>query len=187
MIRSSNMAAVVTNPNLPDNPTSDCNDAFLELTGYKREEVLGRNCRFLSGPETDPGQRAALKAAVDDRRPAMVELLNYRKDGSTFLNAVMIAPVFDETGRIMAFLGSQTEVKSVEAGNERPSSDLIRSLTPRQIQVVKLMAKGKMMKEIAFELGLHERTVKMHRALALETLGVETSVEAIRMAIEAGY
>jgi len=187
MIRGSQFAAVVTDPKLPDNPIVDCNGAFLQLTGYERAEVLGRNCRFLAGPDTDPTRRAALRDAVREMRPAIVELLNYRKDGSSFMNAVMIAPIFGPTGQLLAFLGSQAEVPNVGNGIRNLSYESIMSLTPRQRQVVRMMAEGKMIKEIAFELGLHERTVKMHRSAALKSLGVETSVGAIRIAIEAGY
>lgn len=187
MIKSSQFAAVVTDPRLPDNPIVDCNEAFLELTGYDRGEVIGRNCRLLSGPGTDPEKRMALRIAIEERRPIIVELLNYRKDGSSFMNAVMIAPIFDQKGQLLAFLGSQAEVQNDGLGRENQSYNLIQSLPPRQRQVVKMMAEGKMIKEMAFELDLHERTVKMHRAAALKSLGVETSVGAIRIAIEAGY
>lgn len=187
MIQSSQFAAVVTDPRLPDNPIVDCNEAFLELTGYDRGEVIGRNCRLLSGPGTDPEKRMALRIAIEERRPIIVELLNYRKDGSSFMNAVMIAPIFDQKGQLLAFLGSQAEVQNDGLGRENQSYNLIQSLPPRQRQVVKMMAEGKMIKEMAFELDLHERTVKMHRAAALKSLGVETSVGAIRIAIEAGY
>lgn len=187
MIRGSQFAAVVTDPRLPDNPVVDCNGSFLQLTGYERAEVLGRNCRFLAGPDTDPEQQAALRNAVREKRPAIVELLNYRRDGSSFINAVMIAPIFGPTGELLAFLGSQAEVQIAGNAIANPSYERIQSLTPRQRQVVTMMAEGKMIKEIAFELGLHERTVKMHRTAALKSLGVETSVGAIRIAIEAGY
>ena len=54
LIASSAIAAVVSNPRLPDNPIVACNDAFVALTGYDREEIIGHNCRFLSGPDTEP-------------------------------------------------------------------------------------------------------------------------------------
>ena len=191
MIRSSRFAAVVTDPNLPDNPIVDCNAAFLALTGYDREDVLGRNCRLLAGPETEAEMQAELRTAVREQRATIVELTNYRKDGSSFANVVMIAPIFGENSKLLAFLGSQAEISnetnSFGDADRKSARELILSLTPRQRQVVVMMAEGKMMKEIAFELKVHERTVKMHRAAALKSLGVETSVGAIRIAIEAGH
>lgn len=190
MIAHSPVAAILTNARAPDNPIIDCNEAFLRLTGYAREEVLGRNCRFLAGPGTEPEQTARLRRAIADCRPVMVELLNYRRDGTPFRNAVMIAPVFNDQGDVEFFLGSQVEVKGHDREEAQPTQappDLLSRLSPRQGQVLLGMAAGKSGKRIAFELGLTERTVKMHRAAMLRSLGVRTAVEAIRMAINAGH
>src|SRR5688572_26971359 len=86
------IATVVTDPRVDDNPIVAANAAFVRLTGYDRAEILGRNCRFLAGPGTDAAARGALRAAVREGRPALCELVNYRKDGTAFRNAVMIAP-----------------------------------------------------------------------------------------------
>jgi len=191
MIRSSNLAGVVTDPRLDDNPIVDCNDAFLELTGYDRDEVLGRNCRFLTGPDTEADRRAELRAAVNELRATMVELLNYRKDGSRFTNAVMIAPIFDSGEDVLAFIGSQADVSAARRPaserDARTAYELVQSLTGRQRAVVRKMAEGKMVKQIAHELDLSERTIKMHRAGALKALGLRSSAEIIRTVIEAGY
>ena len=104
------LAAVVTDPRLPDNPIIAINAAFTQLTGYTAEESIGRNCRFLAGAATDSIARAELRAAVAAGRPALVELVNYSKDGSQFRNAVMIAPVKDDQGQIAYFQSSQMEV-----------------------------------------------------------------------------
>lgn len=193
MIENSPIAALVTNPNLPDNPVIECNDPFLELTGYDRSEVIGRNCRFLAGPETEPWLRDKMREAIHAPRPVLVEILNYRKDGTPFRNAVMVVPLFDEHGKLQYFLGSQVEVAqgdaSLNGSSEGLSSakDKVEGLTSRQREILIQMADGKLNKQIAFDLGLSERTVKMHRASLFRALGVKTSADAIRIAVEAGH
>lgn len=185
MIADSAVAAVVTNPRLPDNPIVACNDAFLALTGYARDEVIGRNCRFLSGTGTEDAGMEAIRAALRDQRPVLVELSNYRKDGTGFRNAVMIAPIFGLDGTLDWYLGSQMAVE--ERGDRRAAAvALIETLTERQRAVLLGMAEGRLNKQIAYDLGLTERTVKMHRAAMLRALDVRTAAEAIRLAIEAG-
>lgn len=190
-VESSHVAAILTNPRLPDNPIVACNEAFIRLTGYAREEIIGRNCRFLTGPETDPAARALLRTGIEQQQPVLVELLNYRKDGTSFRNAVMIAPVFDAQGDLEFFMGSQMLVPAAtsDESESRRQGALARlaSLSRRQRQILLAMAAGQSTKQIAFDLGLRERTVKMHRAALLKALTVRTGVEAIRIAIEAGY
>lgn len=187
LIANSNVAAVVSDPRQPDNPIIACNAAFIELTGYARDEIVGRNCRFLRGERTEPEQTAMLRDAVAQRRPLMVELINYRKDGSAFRNAVMIAPLFDEHGELAYFLGSQMAIDDEGASRHDQAREKIAALSRRQMQILESLAKGRLNKQIAYELGLTERTVKMHRAAMLRALGVRTVAEAIRIAIEAGY
>lgn len=186
MISRSKVAAVISDPHLPDNPIIACNDAFTELTGYGADEILGRNCRFLRGELTEPGAAAALRAAIEAREPVMVDLFNYRKDSSVFRNAVMIAPLFDAQGEVRYFLGSQIAVDEQTASRQEQARNIIRRLTPRQKQVLEALAGGLLNKQIAYDLSLTERTVKMHRAALLRALNVKTSAEAIRIAIEAG-
>jgi len=189
-IAATPMAMLITDARLPDNPIVSVNDAFLALTGYARDEVVGRNCRFLAGPETDRACSRILSEAVSAARPALTEMVNYRKDGSTFRNAVMIAPIFGADGRPAYFIGSQVEVPAeaaVDGGIRRERArGLTRKLTPRQGQVLKEMALGYRNKQIAARLGIDEKTVKMHRAGMLERLGAPTSADAIRIAVEAG-
>lgn len=191
MIDNSAVAAVISNPRLPDNPIVACNAAFEELTGYHRDEILGRNCRFLAGPRTEPGLTAQIVAAVNERRPVLVEILNYKKDGSPFRNAVLVAPIFDEQGELEYFLGSQMEVGAGggEAAPDRGTAarDRVDALSRRQREVLIQMAAGRLNKQIAHALGISERTVKMHRAAVLAALGVHSSTDAIRIAVEAGY
>ncbi|XYD11842.1 PAS domain-containing protein (plasmid) [Methylobacterium sp. NMS12] len=109
---------VVTDPRLPDNPIVFANQAFLALTGYEAAEILGRNCRFLQGPETDPGAVASVRAAVAERREVKVSLLNYRKDGGTFWNELYLSPVFDGTGTLINFFASQVDVTRAREGDD---------------------------------------------------------------------
>ena len=190
MIQSSAVAAVISDPRQPDNPIVECNDAFVQLTGYSRDEIIGRNCRFLCGPATEAGLTERLRAGIREQRPEMVEILNYKKDGTPFRNAILVAPIFDATGAIEYFLGSQVEMPDdAAAASEARSRDAaarVGALTPRQREIVAHIAAGKLNKQIAYELGLSERTVKMHRAAVLRVLGLRTTADIIRLCIEAG-
>lgn len=183
MIKGSSIAAVISDPNLPDTPIIACNEAFTRLTGYGPDEVLGRNCRFLRGPGTEPELTEELRQAVRDKRTTLVEILNYRRDGTPFRNAVMLAPIFDDDGALRYILGSQYPVS---LGGASPASAAIAALSTRQRDVLVRMTAGLMNKQIAYELNISERTVKMHRAALLKALGCRTVAEAIRAAVEAG-
>lgn len=191
MIQESPIAAVISNPRLPDNPIIACNDAFIALTGYQREEIVGRNCRFLAGEGTEPALTENLRAGIRAGQPVMAEILNYKKDGTPFRNALMIAPIFDSAGVLEYFLGSQIEIAEdvAEANQSRRQAALERvdRLSRRQRQILLQMAAGRLNKQIAYELGLSERTVKMHRTAVFRSLGVQTSADAIRVAVEAGF
>jgi PAS domain S-box-containing protein len=116
MVQTSHTPTVLTNPHQPDNPIIFTNDAFLRLTGYGRDEVLGRNCRFLSGPETDREVSNEVRRAVEVAEPVSVKILNYRRDGSRFWNQLHISPIFDEAGILAYFVGYQHDItRQVEA------------------------------------------------------------------------
>jgi len=188
MIESSPLAAIVCDALQPDCPIIECNEPFLELTGYTRQEVVGRNCRFLAGPDTEPAARQAMRDGIAARRTVLIDLLNYRKDGTIFRNAVMIVPLFDEDGELRYFLGSQAEIETGSREARTPSArQKVEALSQRHRDILVRMASGKLNKQIAYELDLSERTVKMHRAALFRALGVQTSAEAIRIAVEAGY
>jgi len=187
LISRSNVAAVVSDPRQHDNPIVACNEAFVELTGYPQAEIIGRNCRFLRGERTESKPTAALREAIAEQRPVMAELINYRKDGTTFRNAVMIAPVFDDNGDLAYFLGSQVAIDDTGPGRKEHARELVAVLSPRQRQTLEALVRGLLNKQIAHELGLTERTIKMHRAAMLKALGIRTVAEAIRIGVEAGF
>ncbi|CAN7102292.1 protein TWIN LOV 1 isoform X1 [Brassica rapa] len=123
---------VLTNPCLPDMPVVYASDAFLTLTGYKRHEVLGQNCRFLSGVDTDSSVLYEMKECILKGKPCTVQILNYsnRKDKSTFWNLLHISPVRNASGKTAYFVGVQMEAscKDIESKELRPET--------RQLSVV---------------------------------------------------
>ena len=189
-VGASPLAMVVSNPRLPDNPIEVANPAFCNLTGYSEDEILGRNCRFLAGAMTQFAATEQIRASIHARRPVLVDILNYRRDGTPFRNGVMITPLFDTEGGLAWFLGSQVDLSDAVADpltKRRMDAALkVAELPTRQREVLELMARGLLNKQIAWELKISEKTVKMHRALLLERLGVSTTAEAIRIAVEAG-
>nr|AML78650.1 putative LOV domain-containing protein [Reseda odorata] len=100
---------VITDPRLPDNPIIFASDSFLELTEYSREEILGRNCRFLQGPETDPATVKKIRNAIDNQTEVTVQLINYTKTGKKFWNIFHLQPMRDQKGEVQYFIGVQLD------------------------------------------------------------------------------
>ncbi len=109
-VRATRMPMIITDPHQTDNPIILVNDAFCRLTGYDREELIGRNCRFLQGPQTSPADVRAIRNAIRARRPIELEILNHKKNGEVFWNKLLVSPVFDETGELTFFFASQFDV-----------------------------------------------------------------------------
>ncbi|WP_084046031.1 GGDEF domain-containing protein [Deinococcus hopiensis] len=101
---------IVISSNEGDRPIMYCNRAFERLTGYPSNEILGRNCRFLQGEDTDPETRTRLRQAVDAGEEVDVVILNYRKNGTPFWNALNLAPLHDSQGHVTHFVGIQTDM-----------------------------------------------------------------------------
>lgn len=118
-IRATRMAMLVTDATQADNPIIFANDAFLKLTGYERDEVIGRNCRLLQGPDTEAQAVLALREAVAAGEDLSIEILNYRKDGSSFWNALSLSPVRNDAGEIVYFFASLLDVTDKKAAEVR--------------------------------------------------------------------
>ncbi len=98
-------ALSITDPGRPDDPLVFVSDAFERVTGYVREDVLGRNCRFLQGPGTDPDDIEAIREALARNAELQIDVLNYRADGTAFVNRLLLGPLLDEDGRLDYRLG----------------------------------------------------------------------------------
>ena len=111
-------SVVITNPALPDNPMIFISDEFEVQTGYSAEEALGRNCRFLQGPGTDPKAVEAIREALKTESPITVDILNYRKDGTKFWNRLRIRPLYSEDGKVMFYAGAQNPIDAGEVRSQ---------------------------------------------------------------------
>ncbi|MGF6524942.1 histidine kinase famiy protein [Variovorax sp. PvP013] len=109
-IETTRMPMLVTDPRQADNPIVFANRAFLSMSGYAAEEIMGHNCRFLQGPDTDRATVAAVREAIQDRREISTEILNYRKDGTSFWNALYVSPVYNQNKELVYFFASQLDV-----------------------------------------------------------------------------
>ncbi len=110
VVEATGAGIAVVDPTLPDTPFVYCNRAFLEMTGYAAAELIGRNGRLLQGPDTDPATAAEIRSALRAGQPVSVEILNYRKDGTPFWNALSIRPIPGPGGRVRWFVGSCIDV-----------------------------------------------------------------------------
>ena len=118
-VRAATQGLTITDPGQPDDPIVYVSPGFERMTGYAAEEFLGRNCRFLQGKDTDPAAVTRLREAIRVGEPCTVELLNYRKDGTTFWNELSVSPVRDAEGRLTHFVGVQVDVTARRALEEQ--------------------------------------------------------------------
>jgi PAS domain S-box-containing protein len=109
-VLATGLSLTISDPNQPDDPVVWANPAFTVTTGYPLDEVVGRNCRFLQGPDTDAEAVRRIREALQRHEPVVETLLNYRADGTAFWNEVAISPVFDGEGRLVNFVGVQADV-----------------------------------------------------------------------------
>ncbi len=116
----------IADARLPDNPLIYANAGFERLTGYSVADVLGRNCRFLQGPGTDPATLETLRLGIREKREVTVQLLNYRKDGAPFWNRLSITPVKDTSGTVTHFIGVQSDVTA-----EKLATDALQNANQR--------------------------------------------------------
>lgn len=100
----------LADPDLEDMPIVYANKAFVAVTGYSQEEVIGRNCRFLQGDDRNQEEIKRIKEAINEQKPVEVVLRNYKKNGELFYNKFKIIPLCDRSGKLIYFLGVQYDV-----------------------------------------------------------------------------
>ena len=118
-IRNFPLSIVLSDPNDEDTPIVFVNEAFTETTGYGAKAAVGQNCRFLQGKDTDPNAVQEIREALETEREITIDILNYRADGTEFVNRLMIAPLREEDGKVGYFLGIQTERSDYTSFSER--------------------------------------------------------------------
>ena len=155
----------------PDLPLTWVNAAFTALTGYTAEEVIGRNCRFLQGPSTEPDQVALISEHLKAGQDVTAVMLNYRKDGTVFCNQVSISPVLDETGAVTHYFGVQTDV------THRVEADQARALALAAERAARADAEST--RRTAHVFGLRMSLVAEATGLLASTLDVGESLERL--------
>ncbi len=108
----------LSDPDQPDNPIVYANEAFELITGYDRDEIVGRNCRFLQGDDREQPEIERIREALREHKPVTVTLRNYRKDGELFHNQFSIRPLFDQQGKLIYYLGTQYDVTEMIRAEE---------------------------------------------------------------------
>nr|AML78639.1 putative LOV domain-containing protein [Drimia altissima] len=131
---------VLIDPHLPDMPIVYASDAFLSSTGYSREEVLGRNCRFLNGPDTEVETLQEIKYNVRAEQSCTVRVLNYRKDGSSFWNLLHVAPVRNATGKVAFHVWVLIDENSKDAHGLSPEMRQLGAVAAVKVAVRSLSA-----------------------------------------------
>ncbi len=174
-IRAATQGLLITDTRKPDNPIAYVSPGFERMTGYGSEEVLGRNCRFLQGKDTDSGAVAQIHEAVATGQSCTVELLNYRKDGTKFWNELSISPVQDAAGRLSHFVGVQVDVTAR------------RSLEDQFRQSQKMEAIGQLAGGVAHDFNNLLTVINGYGELLLERLpSGDPTRESIREMVRAG-
>ncbi|MFB6356498.1 MAG: PAS domain-containing protein, partial [bacterium] len=122
---------IITDPSLEDNPVIYCNDGFTRITGYDEQEILGKNCRFLQGEDTDEQTVREIRRAINNEEPIRTEILNYRKDGTPFWNHLSITPVRNAEGQLTHYVGVQEDITDrVERQHELERYERIQENLP---------------------------------------------------------
>jgi PAS domain S-box-containing protein len=109
-VDSASHSLIITDERLPDRPIIFCNAAFEQLTGYTRQEVLGRNCRFLQGDDRRQPAIEELRQTMIAGRGCTVRIRNYRKNGTLFWNELVLSPVLGEDAKPIHYIGIQQDV-----------------------------------------------------------------------------
>ncbi len=157
------VGVTLSDPDEADNPMVLVNQRFEELTGYEEDEVIGRNCRLLQGPDTDPRARAELRRAIDEGRSTSVDIENYRKNGELFWNKVDLAPVRDDDGTITNWVGFQTDITE-------------RKIREQRLQVLNRVLRHNFRNKMT--------VIGGHAELLEEDLGSRPAVDTIQRAVD---
>ena len=170
-VEMTRMPMVVTDPRQSDNPIVFANRAFLDLTQYAEEQVLGRNCRFLQGPETSPDTVHDIREALAEHRAVALDILNYKADGTPFWNGLYIGPIFDHDGELLYFFASQIDI------TERRCSE------QSSLQAQKMEAIGQLTAGMAHDFNNLLQVINGNLELAMLALDpLSRAVEPIRRA-----
>ena len=167
MIGDLPISMVITDPNRADGPIIYVNRAFEEVTGYSARFAVGRNCRFLQGADRDQPGLSALREAVRDGASCVTALRNYRADGEMFTNRLMISPLRDEAGTLLAFVGMQCEIE--EAGSRIEADEVTTMLRDAQARVADPLALVTAMVDLQART---ENAFEAYRALASRVEGL---------------
>ena len=150
---------MIADARAPDLPVVYANPAIEKITGYRVEELLGRNCRFLQGKETDQPELERIREALRERRPGEAVLRNFRKDGKLFLNECHIAPVTNGAGEVTHYVGIQKDVTE-----RRQAEDQLR-------QVQKMEAVGQLTGGVAHDFNNLLAIIMGNAELLLQRIG----------------
>lgn len=186
------MPMLITDPNQRDNPIVFVNDAFLSLTGYDREDIIGKNCRFLQGSETSSESVDNIRSSIAANRDVAVEILNYRKDGSTFWNALFISPVIDEGGKLLYFFASQLDVTDkkqaeIELNSQRDRFEIAVKERTRELETA-LHTQTMLLHEVDHRVKNNLQLVNSLVSMQLRSISdatVRASLQSLRERIEA--
>ncbi len=129
------LSIILTDPRLEDNPVTYVNRAFEVLTLFSREFAIGRNCRFLQGPGTDPEDVERIREGLRSEKEFEVTITNHRADGTTFRNHLLIAPIHGADGELSAYFGLQREAPAEDAGRPSREADTVALLRELQHRV----------------------------------------------------
>ncbi|AZH26204.1 PAS domain-containing protein [Haloplanus aerogenes] len=174
----------ITDPDRDDNPIVYVNERFEELTGYDRSEALGRNCRFLQGPDTDPETRRRLRERIDAERPVSVDIVNYRKRGERIWQKLDISPVRGDDGAVANFVGFQTEITDRKI-RERRLEVLNRVLSHNLKNKMNVIEGHVALLREEFEDGAEPASLETIRNASLDLMGLAESVRESERIISA--
>lgn len=164
----------ITDHRKPDNPIVYCNEAFIRLSGYTKDEIIGRNCRFLQGPDTNTTDVARIKKAIESRKDFNIILKNYTKDGRVFWNDLQISPVYNDKGELTHFIGLQNDVtqrieqeRAIAAAKKLESEKMLLKLEKEQLVKINA-AKDDFIAVASHQLRTPATAVKQYVGMILE-------------------